>query len=232
MLKGIFAAIFLITTFLIPFNYYSLVKFSVMDLNAGWVFSTFFIRFVCIVLFVIALNLIFSFFDKTRKIKFIFVFLIGMIPGFGISFITPIYNTDYGDYSDELDLNSPAILTEHTKESYNPGPKRHLVAFFSTDCGHCKNTAAKLGINQVAGQQIDVHAFFANGPEDVMYFLDNNNGSYFIPHQIVDANLFLDISGFQLPSVFLIDQDGSTMKHWAGDVINYTALDYLSSIEP
>lgn len=232
MIKGIVAALFLALAMLIPFNYYSLVKFSVIDLSAGWVFSTVYLRFLCIVFFVIALFLVFSLFKRTSRIKFIFVFLIGLAPGFAISFISPIYKTDYGDFSDDLTLENTRILKEYTKGAYDAHGKRHLVGFFSTDCGHCRNTASKIGINQTSGQSIEVHAFFAEQKEDIMEFINNCNGAFFSIYQMGNPDLFLSISGFELPSIFLIDRDGSTIKHWKGDVVNYTALDYLSDVEP
>lgn len=231
MLRGIIAVIFLTLAFLIPFYYYDLVKFSVLNLNAGWVFSTFYLRFLCIVFFVIALRLIFSYFKRTRHMKFIYVFLIGLLPGFGISFITPIYKGEYGDKSDNMQLQTVQVLKGYAEGKYDPGDKRHLVCFFSTDCGHCKNTSAKIGINQLAGMEIEVHAFFANPPADVEYFINHNNGQQFHSYVMSNSDLFLSISGFQLPSVFLIDRDGSTMSHWASD-LNYNALDYIAEIAP
>lgn len=217
---------------LIPLNYYYLIGFSVVHLKAGWVFSTFFLRFLVIILFVLSLNLIFDFFKKTRKIKFGYVFLIGMIPGFGISFLSPIYNTDYGDLSDKLVIEDLSELQEMTDGAYHVENQRHIVGFFSVDCGHCKNVSAKIGINQMGTQELEVHAFFAASIEDIKQFQENNYGREFHSYQIADVKKFLDLSGFEMPSIFLIDRDGTTMKHWTGDVVNYTALDYLSQLEP
>ena len=231
MLKGVFAVLFLGLAFLIPIYYYELVKFSILELQAGWVFSTFYLRFLCIVFFVITLRLTFSYFNRTRKMKFIYVFLIGLLPGFGISFISPIYKGDYGDKSDSMALETVDVLVTYSNGKYYPGEKRHLVCFFSTDCGHCKNTAAKIGMNQLAGMEIEVHAFFSDMPEDVTYFINHNNGENFHSYVMTNPDLFFSISGFQLPSVFLIDRDWSTIAHWASD-LNYNALDYIYNIEP
>lgn len=232
ILRGILAIVFLGLTFLIPFNYYTLVKFSVIELSAGWVFSTIYIRIVCIIFFIIGLKFMLSLFPKSSVMRFRYIFLIGLIPGFGISFITPIYNTDYGDLGDDLKLETVEVLSSYSEGAYDPGSKKHLVCFFSTDCGHCKNTAAKIGINQMAGQELEVHAFFANEQQDIEYFLENNNGSKFHAYQMGNAELFLGISGFELPSVFLVDENGKTLNHYKGDVVNYSTLDYLKDIEP
>lgn len=232
MLRVIFILIFLAVAGLIPFNYYDLVKYSVINFGTGWVFATLFIRFVVVVCFVLALNLIFSFFKRTEKLKFVWVFLIGMLPGFGISFITPIYNTDYGHMSDDLELEDIENLRAYNSGAYQIENERHIVAFFSTGCGHCQNVAAKIGINQMAGQEIEVHAFFIEEPNEIIEFLGQNYGQEFFGYQIKNQEEYMKYSGFELPSVYVIDRDGSTMKHWAGDLINYTALDYLAEMEP
>jgi hypothetical protein len=217
---------------LIPFNFTTIVTYSVAELQIGWVFSTIFIRFLVIIFFVLGLNLIFSYFKRTRTIKFGFVFLIGMLPGFGLSFLSPIYNTDYGDFSDQAQLDSTQKLKEYTKGGYDPGEVRHLVAFFSTSCGHCQNVSAKIGINQSGGQKISVWAFFMEPPEEIINFLGTCYGQEFDAFQISNPEFFFSVAGIELPAVYLIDKDGNTIKHWVGDVMSYTSLDYLTKIMP
>ncbi|UKN01867.1 hypothetical protein K6119_19270 [Paracrocinitomix mangrovi] len=231
MARIISILVFLGIAFTIPLFYYKLITWSIINLNSGWVFTTFFLRFLVIVFFVIALNLTFSFFEKTRKIKFIWVFLIGMLPGFGISFISPIWNTDYGDFSDEMTLESANTLSVASGENYTPKDHRHLVVFFDTNCGHCMNTSAKLGICKSAGMEMEIHAFFIDTKEDVLNFLKNNRGENFDSYLLGDMRFMIEIAGIDMPSVFLLDKDQSTMKHWSGE-LNYTALDYIMSLEP
>ena len=159
------------------------------------------------------------------------MFLIGMLPGFGLTFITPIYNTDYGDNSDDIQLADIESLREYNEGAYDITGERHLVAFFSTQCGHCQNTASKIGINQLSEQSIEVHAFFVEEPNEIITFLSHNYGQEFFGYQIKDQKTYMKYSGFEVPSIYLIDRDGSTMKHWSGDLINYSALDYLAEIE-
>lgn len=232
MLKILVACILLAICILIPLNYYTLVKYAVTGVYSGWVFGTLFIRFLVIVFFALSLNLWFSFFERAKRIKFYRVLLLSIIPGFVIGFITPIYNTDYGDFSDNMLLEHIDSLESISHGAYHPGGEKHIVGFFSTSCGHCQNVAAKIGLNIMAGQKLDVHAFFLEPKEEIEHFLMANNGQDFHSYQILDPNTFMSISGFELPSIFLIDKDGKTLKHWKGDVINYSALDEFLEMEP
>ena len=153
-----------------------------------------------------------------------------LLPGFGISFLHPIYNTDYGLYSDDLSLDYEAFKAE-TGELLEAENSAHLIAFFSTDCGHCKTASYLLGVNALAGQEINTYAIFNSDYETIVTFLDENEGDSFFAHNIGDFNTFLSFSEFEMPSIFLIDKEGNTTYHWTGDMFNYTALDYVLNLE-
>lgn len=209
--------------------YYTLFVF-VTALKSGWVFGSIFVRLLVIIFTIIGLNLIFKSFEKTATLKYIWTVIMGAILGFGISFITPIYNSDYGDFSDSETLNFE-VLDSVAADVIKESPEQKVVAFFSTDCGHCKTTAFFLGINQEAGQSIPIYAFFNDYLDNVEVFLNENNGANFRTHIIGDMNQFLHLSGAIFPSVFLLDEYNNTIKHWSGDVVNYTALDEILAIE-
>lgn len=230
MIHAIIAVLSLLSAIGIPLFYYKLVTFCVEDLSMGWVFSTIFLRVLVIILTAVFIKKTLSIFKRTREWRTIWSVLMALPIGFGISFIAPIYNSDYGDQSDEMILEATPLLEIST--DYERPEQRHLVAFFDTHCNHCLNVASKLSINQRAGQSIAINAFFSAQKSDIDMFIEDVKGDQFIIHELMNLGVFMDASGFELPSVFLLDRDGSTMKHWAGDVLNYSSLDYLLNVEP
>lgn len=229
-LKIIIGLAFIGIALLIGIQYYYTLFLFVTSFGAGWVFSSIFIRVLAMIFTIIGLNLIFKTFERSAKMKFGWTALIGAVVGFGISFITPIYNSDYGDFSDTETLNFE-VLDSLAPNVISDTQQHKVISFFSTDCGHCKTTAFFLGINQEAGQNIPVYAFFNDYLENVESFLEENSGVNFKSHIIGDMNAFLHLSGAIFPSVFLLDENNQTVKHWSGDVVNYTALDHLINVE-
>lgn len=229
-IKIIMTLAFVGCSILIPLYFERILVSLVSSGTIGWVFGSILLRLIVILLFAIALKLVFPFFAKLKRINFFLVFLIAIIPGFGISFISPIYNTDYGMYSDDFVLTNPEDLNQVTgKEVYKTG-EHTLVAFFTTTCPHCMAASIKLGANIQGGQQVKVQAFFPGTKEDTESFLNRFNGKDF-NYYLVDDSAFMVWSGGSFPSIFLINPDGSTAYHWTGDEMNYSALDYLRKVE-
>lgn len=217
---------------MIPMYFYKILEFFVLNLSSGWVFGSIYIRLLVIIMFTIALYIALSNFQKTKKIKFIYVFLISLLPGFGISFIEPIYDVDYGLISDELKIENLEELEAATEGTFKFENKRVVLAFFTTSCPHCKMSSHKIGINKRAGMEVDVHTFFPSTQEEADNFLKEYNGETFTAHLLDGETEFTKFAGFTFPSIYVIDPEGNTEKHWTGDMINYTALDYLYDLEP
>lgn len=224
------AILFIGLSILIPFKFYYLLFTLVIDLNSGWVFGTFFIRALVIISLTIGIYSLFSVFKKTQKIKFMYTLLICLLPGFGISFLHPIYNTDFGIYSDGIELDHAAFKLE-TGELLENETDHHLIAFFTPDCGHCQTAAYLIGVNHLAGQEINTYAIFNSDLESIQGFLADNEGDSFFAHNIGDTQKFISYSEFEFPSIYLIDPQGKTKYHWAGDMFNYSALDCLLNLE-
>lgn len=229
--RAVLAVLIVIPAFAIPIFYTELLEFSVVFLSAGWVFSTIYLRLLVIIFLAIALNILFSYSKRLRKIRFGVVFLIALLPGFGISFISPIYEDDYGITQNEdppiLDID---LLKNETGGEFKITGNYILVAFLSTNCGHCMALSRKLGINQKAGQTIPIHSFFPGEEEYSSDFLKSNNGQAFQSYNITDT-AFISQAGSSFPSTYLIDKDGKTINHWRGDVINYSTLDYFLDLD-
>lgn len=217
----------LLLCFLIPTFFNDLLEFLVTNLGTGWVFSTIYLRLLVIIFFAIALNFILKSGEKTRKIKFWIVFLIALLPGFGISFIAPIYEGDYGyvqnDNLPELTLDS---LSTATNNGFELNGEMQIACFFTSTCPHCKALSKKLGINIEGGQNIQVNAFFPGENKARETFISENNGDKFKSFSVSD-NVFLANAGNTFPATYLIDKDGKTVNFWSGDKINFSTLDYF-----
>ncbi|MEX1001891.1 MAG: hypothetical protein WDZ35_07240 [Crocinitomicaceae bacterium] len=231
-MRIIFALVFLTLTFVISVFFEEILSFLVVHLKSGWVFGSVYVRLLVIISFTIALFLAFSLFEKTKKIRFVYVFLIALLPAFGISFISPIYDVDYGMFDDDLKIAEMDSLSTATNGEFTFNEERIVAAFFTTGCPHCKAACRKLAINKKAGQQITVHTFFSGNREDTDRFLKENNGEDFNSYLVSEKEQFMQFSGTTFPSVFVISPDGETEMHFSGDMINYTLLDYLLELSP
>lgn len=193
----------------------------------SWVITSIAMRLLVIVLFSFSLRSILHALSKGSNWKYITFFLIALVPGFGLSFLTPIYQTDYGMWDDELQLEEYNQLPRLTNGSFLPQEEPHIIAFFSTDCDHCQLVSEKLGSNQRAGQKLPVHAFFSGTKENADRFMLEHKGDQFNQHFIPNDSIFLAYSGYSFPSVFHMSKDGDVLHHWSGDLLNFTALDQL-----
>lgn len=229
--KLISALLFLAAALSIPLSFERLVHFLVSELGIGWVNSTIILRIIVILLFTISLKNTFALISATRSIRSFYVMLIAIIPGFGISFISPIYTTDYGMLDDHLKLTYAKEIEQNLTKQIFPAGKLHVVAFFTLSCNHCEHASQKLGLNQKGGQKIPVIALFPASEGKPDKFLKSKNGEHFTPYSLTDDQLFVKAAGAEFPSIFLINSDGTTLRHWKGDNLNYTALDYLKSLE-
>ena len=226
------ALLFLAGSVLISIQFEAVLYFFVLKIGFGWVYSSIYIRIIVAFLFIIGINSIFKIFQKTKKIKKWVTILIGVVPGFFVSFIiSPIYDIDYGLLDDKLKLEHFTDLSEDTNFSYSQNDKHELIAFLDVGCGHCEMALKKMNANFTNGQNAPIHLFFHNDSSDVNHFLDINNSSQLNHHYMLSEGLFLKHAGFEFPSIYLINTSGETVFHWVGDEMNYSALDYLLSLE-
>jgi peroxiredoxin len=229
--KILFAVILLAAAILTPLNFNLILETIVLNLGLGWVFTTILIRLIVIILVSISLRLLTRAFQNTAKIKTWILVAIAFPVGFGISFISPIYTVDYGQFNDGMQLENLDILQQELNATLLIEDGHSLVAFFTSSCPHCMVASRRLGQNIEAGQKITVNAIFPGTEEDTQTFIENNNASAFNVYRIQNDSLFIALSGGTFPSLFLLDQSGKTTHHWVGDELNYTALDYLKSLE-
>lgn len=227
----LFGLFFLAISIVIPFFFNDLLFFTVGSLHIGWVLGTILIRLAVIVFVFVALVQFFRLSEKTRRVRTWITFTLALLLGFGISFISPIYNVDYGNLHDDFSLADPTALEDSLSADIIPEKGHSVIAFFTTSCPHCMAASTKLGINLNAGQTTPVTAIFPGTESDATQFLQKNRGEKFNLQLMDNDDYFVKLSGGAFPSIFLIDSQGNTTCHWTGDELNYTSLDYLKSLE-
>ena len=195
----------------------------------GWVSATIVSRAIVCLSFARGLQLLGQAF--AIRLKGFIIFIIGFVLGFALSFLSPIYESDYGDFSTTEQLLDHEGLIELTGGKYSIKNQPYIVAFFTTSCSHCKAASKNIGYLSQLGKMPPVIAIFPGNEKDTRQFLAENNGQLFEHYLIKDEKYFIDNSGAAFPSIFLINEKGETMKHWFGELLNYTALDYLESVK-
>jgi len=226
----IFALVAIVVAILLSMYFRESLFFLVGTLKFGWLISNILLRLLVIIFFAVFLHHVLKLILKQRTLKFGWVFLIALLPGFGLSFITPIYNVDFGKFNDDFKLVNKTHIDQYLKQQPDPA-NYSLYAFFTTTCPHCKEASERLGTNIESGQKIQVNILFPSTEEDAQKFLADHKGSKFNYGLIENDSVFIVTSGGAFPSVFLVDGQGTTVSHWTGDELNYTALDYLKSLE-
>lgn len=217
--------IYVFISFYLSINFIEAVKQLIYKTDLGWVISTVLVRiFICIT-FARGFQLTFHFFKP--QFNAILLFVIGLLIGFGISFITPIYEFDYGDFKREGNLIEHDILSDITDGAYQIKKKPYIMAFFTPNCPHCKSASSMLGFANSIDNSPEIIALMPGSDIEIDSFLIKNNGLQFEIFKIKDSDFFFKNSGASFPSIFLIDSDGKTIGHWFGEEFNFTALDYI-----
>lgn len=95
---------------------------------------------------------------------------------------------------------------------------KHVLAFMSLSCPHCRIAAKKIRLIHEKNPDIDFY-FILNGEKDKMkwFYLDTKTEN--IPYTMLRARPFIYLAGTNLPTLYLVNN--STVEHW----VNYMELD-------
>ncbi|MGZ4048044.1 MAG: MauE/DoxX family redox-associated membrane protein [Bacteroidia bacterium] len=157
--------------------------------------------------------------------KFRYLIFIPVLAALALPFIANPVELDYSEaylnkpednYKIELDsLYKSATLTVPPK-SLSEG--KHIIAFMSLTCPHCRVAAKKMRIMHERNPQIPFY-FVLNGDNEKLkpFFEDTHTDS--IPHCILNGRNFVYLAGVSMPRIFLIDN--SMVEH----DVNYINLD-------
>jgi hypothetical protein len=105
-------------------------------------------------------------------------------------------------YKMDLDTlyNSPDIQ----KPEVELRKGKHIVAFMSLSCSHCKVAAYKMHIIKKQNPDIPFYFIFNGAENKLQPFFDETKASN-IPHIILNGERFINLAGFNLPSIVFIN---------------------------
>lgn len=149
---------------------------------------------------------------------------------FLLSSLTMPHILNYVDLSySEAYLNKPEdkfkleLDTLYNNATAHAPPKtlsqgKHVLAFMSLSCMHCRVAAKKIRI--MHEKNPDIHFYFVlNGETEKLkwFYLDTKTED--IPYCMLKARPFIYLAGTNLPTIYLINN--SEVEHW----VNYMQLD-------
>jgi len=213
----------------IPIYFEDVLSLLVVYTGLGWVINTIILRTITAFFFGIFIYCFLNLLFVNKNFKFGLVVVLGMLPGYGVSLINPIHNTDYGLVNSEIALQNIEELEEATGAIF-PEKQHFILAFMTSSCHHCQEACRRLGTNKQAGQEIPVHMIFPGSMEDAQEFLKENNGEGIFYHLLDDDDLFRRSCEKIYPSIYLMNGKNETDYHWSGAEMNFSALDYISEI--
>lgn len=132
------------------------------------------------------------------------------------------------DYSESY-LNKPEdnfalpLDTLYNNAKVNTPPKslshgKHVLAFMSLKCPHCRIAAKKMRIMTEKNPQISIY-FVLNGDKEKLKEFYEDTKTQNIPYCMLGAKPFIFLAGTNMPAIYLINN--STVEHW----VNYMELD-------
>jgi uncharacterized membrane protein YphA (DoxX/SURF4 family) len=110
----------------------------------------------------------------------------------------------------------PELKINNQPVDLNKG--KHILAFFSLSCPHCKIAARKLAIIAKKTKTYPITVVFMGGDKETVELFFADTDSRF-PYVMYDTEGFLDMSGPYLPSIYLVDE-GVVKKRWGNLDLN------------
>lgn len=119
-----------------------------------------------------------------------------------ISTSEKIFNQNELNYNLGLDIlyNNPKV--EEPKQDLRQG--KHIVAFMSLTCPHCRVAAYKMHIIKKKNPEIPIF-FVLNGDKEVLDAFFEETKSSDIPYTFLLGPDFIKISGVRLPAIFFVN---------------------------
>lgn len=158
--------------------------------------------------------------DKKRHLL-----LIPIVTSLAMPFILNPVELDYSQaYLNKPEENFQLELDSlYNNATLNIPPKtlsegKHVIAFMSLKCPHCRIAAKKIRIMHERNPDISFY-FVLNGDEENLkpFFEDTHTET--IPHCMLLGKSFVYLAGMDMPTIYLVNN--SVVEHW----VNYIDLD-------
>lgn len=152
-----------------------------------------------------------------------------IVASFFIAFALPfIWNPVELDYSQSY-LNKPEnnfqleLDSLYKDAKLNVPPRslsqgKHVIAFMSMTCPHCRIAAKKIKIMHDRNPNISFY-FVLNGKDEMLSPFFEDTKTEKIPHCILNGKNFVYLAGLEMPAIYLVNN--SVVEHW----VDYIDLD-------
>lgn len=164
--------------------------------------------------------------SKWQKIIAPVLFIAAMCLGF---FIYPV-NTRFSSAIDKSKVNYKIPLELMYSNSQKEKPKidltkgKHIIAFLSLTCPHCRIAAQKMNI--IHKKNPDIPLYFAlNGDKELLQRFFDNTHSKEIPHNLfLGPKDWIQVAGISLPVIMYVD-NGIVKRKYNGMEINQEGME-------
>lgn len=102
---------------------------------------------------------------------------------------------------------------------------KHIVAFFSPHCLHCKNAARKLSVIADKAKLPAIVAVMNGSAEEILSFKEETRSSF--PTIQYEGGGFFKLSGAALPAIVYLE-DGILRKKWTSDLFDVAEFEQLA----
>ena len=144
--------------------------------------------------------------------------VIGMV-AIVLPFILDPINASLNPTAVKKDIDMTVLYEKEQKPSIELRKGKHIVAFMSLTCPHCKKAAKKFAIVHEQNPDIPIFFVLAGNPKNIKSFFDETKSKN-VPHVLFrDPENFLNMEGSGVPAIFYINN--SVIEYDA----NYFQLD-------
>lgn len=155
--------------------------------------------------------------NKILTISFIATFAMPHI----LNYVDLDYSSSYLSKKEEhfkLELDSVYKNAKlHTPpKSLSEG--KHVIAFMSLTCSHCRTAAKKLRLIKQQNPSISIYLILNGNYDKIEPFFEDTKARN-IDYCILNGSSFINLAGFRLPSIYLVNN--SIVENW----IDYPHLD-------
>lgn len=145
--------------------------------------------------------------NKKWKISVVYIlFIIALALGF---FINPIQNTSSHIDKNTVNYRVPLELmydsTQVEKPSVDLMHGKHIVAFLSLSCPHCKIAAKKLAIMHKKNPELPIYLALNGDKELLASFFEYSNAAALPHHLFLGPDKWVKVAGFTLPNIMYIN---------------------------
>ena len=117
---------------------------------------------------------------------------------------TFVNTADLNDVNFKIDLEFLYTDAHYVKPPVDLMKGKHVIAFLSLTCPHCRLAALKFGVMTRKNPTLPVYFVLNGDSADLKPFYEETKTDY-IPHNIVKGSPFIVMSGLSLPAIYFVN---------------------------